>query len=82
MDNVTITQPTALSFTTTQANVKCFGESNGSVTITGNGGATPYSYSLDDAATFPNTTGTFNSLSAGTYKPAVKDANGCITKCQ
>jgi hypothetical protein len=81
-DNVTITQPTALSFTTTQANVKCFGESNGSVTITGNGGATPYSYSLDDAATFPNTTGTFNSLSAGTYKPAVKDANGCITKCQ
>jgi hypothetical protein len=78
----TITQPTLLGFTSSQNNVKCFGGSDASVTVLGTGGIAPYQYSLDDAVTFPNTTGIFTGLSAGAYKPAVQDNNGCITKCQ
>ena len=62
------TQSTALTFTTTQANVKCNGGSDASITVNGAGGVTPYTYSIDDSVTFPNTTGTFNSLGAGVYK--------------
>jgi large repetitive protein len=78
----TITQPTLLSFTGSQNNVKCFGGSDASITLIGAGGVAPYKYSLDDAVTFPNTTGIFTDLSAGSYTPAVKDDNGCVTKCQ
>ena len=80
--NVIITQSTTLAFTTTQQNVKCFGGSDATITILGSGGTTPYTYSLDDAVTFPSTTGVFTTLTAGAYKPAIKDSNGCVIKCQ
>ena len=80
--SIVITQLTTLAFTTTQQNVKCFGGSDATITISGTGGTSPYTYSLDDAVTFPSTTGIFPGLAAGAYKPAIKDSNGCIIKCQ
>ncbi|GEM_PF-5860918 len=52
------------------------GESNGSITISGSGGRPPYSYSLDEGEFQPS--GTFGSLSAGSYSIRVMDASSCI----
>ena len=52
------------------------GESNGSITVSGSGGRSPYSYSLDEWEFQPS--GTFGSLSAGSYSIRVMDASSCI----
>src|SRR5437870_3719606 len=76
---VTITQPAAAlsSSISSQTNVACFGSSTGSVTVSGSGGTTPYTYSID-GTNFGNS-GTFSNLAAGSYTITVKDANGCTT---
>jgi gliding motility-associated-like protein len=74
---VTISQPpTVLSGSiTSQTNVSCFGSTNGSVTVAGSGGISPYMYSLNDG-TF-QVSGTFNNLAGTTYTITVQDANLC-----
>ena len=52
------------------------GESNGSITVSGSGGRSPYSYSLDEGEFQPS--GTFGSLSAGTYIILIRDAGMCL----
>jgi len=76
---VTITQPAAAlsSSISSQTNVACFGSSTGSVTVSGSGGTTPYTYSID-GTNFGNS-GMFSNLAAGSYTITVKDANGCTT---
>jgi gliding motility-associated-like protein len=71
---VTIKQPALplWGMITDQVDVLCFGESTGSVTVTGMDGVEPYEYSLD-GVTFV-TSGTFDNLSAGTYTVTVRDA--------
>lgn len=49
---------------------------NGSLTLTGTGGTTPYNFSIDGGATFQSS-GTFTGLSAGTYNIVIEDAGGC-----
>ncbi|GHB58151.1 T9SS type A sorting domain-containing protein [Persicitalea jodogahamensis] len=89
--SVTVTQPaTAVSFTTSVTNVKCFGSSDGSITITASGGTGPYQYSKDGGQTYVSnqiarragvepepTTFSFMGMGAGGYVIKVKDANGC-----
>ncbi len=69
------------SFTLAQTNVSCFGDGNGKITTTTTSGTAPFTYSINDGTTFPNTTGIFDNLVPATYKIAVKDNNGCIKKC-
>ena len=73
---MTITQPSAaLTLTTTQANVPCYGTSTGSATVIAAGGAGSYSYSWN---TIPvQTTATASGLAAGNYTVIVTDANLC-----
>ena len=74
---VTITQPTVVSSSiTTQTNVSCFGGNTGSATVLATGGTVGYTYSIDGGASFQSS-GTFNSLIAGTYTIIVTDGNGC-----
>ena len=61
-------------------NVTCFGGTNGSVTITGNGGLGPYEYQIG-AGSF-QASGTFGSLSAGIYSITIRDANLCTFTLQ
>lgn len=54
----------------------CYGQNNGSISVTGSGGASPYSYAL---MTNPfGSSNLFSNIAAGTYIMHVKDANGCI----
>ncbi len=74
---VTITQPaTAVSVTSTQTNVLCFGASTGAIDITAAGGTGAYTYDWSDIAGV-NDTEDRTGLAAGTYTVTVKDANGC-----
>ncbi len=73
---VAITEPTVLGGSiTSQTNVSCNGGNNGSVTVAGSGGTSPYQYSLNGGAY--QASGTFNSLTAGSYTVTVRDAKGC-----
>jgi hypothetical protein len=53
--------------------VSCFGNSDGSATITASGGTSPYTYLWDTGAT----TTTITNIAAGTYSVTVTDDIGC-----
>jgi hypothetical protein len=72
----TIGEPTLLTaqiLSTTD--VSCTGEDDGIVTVLGNGGVTPYSYTWSHDGSLTSATAT--DLSAGTYTITITDANGC-----
>ena len=55
-----------------------FNESGGQITFSGvSGGVGPYEYSIGSGFILNNTV--FNGISAGTYSPQIRDANGCVT---
>ncbi len=76
IDTITLVEPAAITATTTQVNVSCFGDSTGSILIAATAGTgTPnYSYSL---GTVTNATGLFTNLGAGVYCVTITDANSC-----
>ncbi len=55
-------------------NVSCFGDSDGSTTISATGGTGVYSYDIGSGA---QSLGTFNGLTANTYNITVTDVNNC-----
>jgi hypothetical protein len=74
---VTITQPAALTATSTGVNPTCTACTDGSVTATPTGGTGPYTYSW---STVPSqSTATATALVAGTYTCTITDAHGCTT---
>ncbi|OSZ80766.1 hypothetical protein CAP36_05845 [Chitinophagaceae bacterium IBVUCB2] len=73
-NNISITQPTVVSLTHTVSHPTCT-QSNGSITLTGEGGVAPYEYSLN--GTTWQTGNTFSGLAAGSYQPSIRDDNGC-----
>ncbi len=73
--SVSITQPTLVMATiSSTTNVGCYNGSNGSATITGNGGTTPYTYLWNPGAQI---TATATGLFALSYTATVTDNNGC-----
>lgn len=52
------------------------GAQNGRILVTGNGGISPYQYSIDGGETFQSQS-LFSNLSGGDYQVAVKDAYNC-----
>lgn len=75
---ITITQPTALSVSSSGVAASCAGN-DGSITATPNGGTPGYSYSWAPSG---GNAATASGLSAGTYTVTVTDANGCTTTQQ
>jgi len=57
-------------------NATCNGQSNGSFSASGSGGATPYQYAIGSGAW--QSGATFSGLAAGSYTVKVKDYLGCI----
>ena len=72
--NGTASQSTQLTASiSSPTNVSCNGASDGSATVTANGGTTDYTYLWSNNATTP----TINGLAAGTYNVTITDANSC-----
>jgi gliding motility-associated-like protein len=78
---VTITQPALLTETSVQTNVSCKGGTNGTATVTPNGGTGAYTYSWTPNGSIGGGQGTTaaTGLIAGTYTCTLTDNNGCIT---
>lgn len=73
--SVTLTQPTALSASTSSVDLSCFESCDGSASVSVSGGVAPYQYQWDNS-TFA-TTSSFSNECAGTYTVQVLDDNGC-----
>ncbi|HLN55308.1 MAG TPA: gliding motility-associated C-terminal domain-containing protein, partial [Bacteroidales bacterium] len=58
-----------------KTNVTCFGAANGSVTISGSGGTTPYEFSINGGAF--QSSGIFSGLLPGSHTVTLRDANAC-----
>jgi gliding motility-associated-like protein len=79
LPTVTLTQPTAITFTLTSSqNITCNGTNDGRIVTSVSGGTSPYQYSVNGGS-FASGSGTFTGLTAGTYSIVVKDANGCTS---
>lgn len=64
-----------VALTSTQTNISCTGQANGSATIQATNGVAPYTYTWTPASA--GTTNTISGLSAGTYSVVVVDDVGC-----
>ena len=73
--SATIEEPPPIVLDITSQDVLCFGEDQGSATVTVQGGTSPYSYLWNDAQN--QKTATATNLSSGTYTVTVTDANLC-----
>lgn len=71
--NINITQPTALSFSSSNTMVSCFNGSNGAADVTVSGGTPGYTFAWSNSAMTEDLT----SLTAGTYSVTITDNNGC-----
>ncbi|HEY0900294.1 MAG TPA: hypothetical protein VGD90_13235, partial [Sphingobacteriaceae bacterium] len=74
---VTLSQPLALSFTSTVQPVNCFGNSDGSIVLNPSGGTGGYEFSIGNGSF--QSGNTFSALSAGKYLIRIKDSSGCET---
>lgn len=76
--DATITEPAILTGSiVTQTPATCNGNTDGTVTLTGVGGTTPYEYSLNGTTYFIS--GTFTGLAANTYTFFIRDIRNCMT---
>jgi len=76
--SITITEPEALSVSVSQTNVTCFGNYDGTATVSVTGGSPPYFYQWNTGAIGISIT----NLCVGVYCCTIVDANGCtITSC-
>jgi len=77
--NVTVNSPSTLVITNVATtDPSCFGFSDGQIDVTGNGGTAPYTYSIDNGATF-QASSNFSGLPSGNYDVIVEDVTGCQT---
>ncbi len=73
---LTITDSLTISGNVTLTNVVCFGQNNGSITVTGAGGQSAYTYALGSGAY--GSSGSFTPLANAAYVLHIRDVNGCI----
>lgn len=73
----TITQPTALTATTSQTNIACNGNSTGAASVSASGGTASYTYVWSPSG---GSSASATSLSAGAYTCLITDANGCTAQ--
>lgn len=74
---VTITTPSALNVGFARTNNLCSGLNQGSITLSGSGGVSPYQYRWDEGAY--QASNVFSDLFQGFYAMSIKDANHCTS---
>ncbi len=75
---ISIVGPDTFQINTTLSNIDCYGNANGNIIVSGNGGTSPIQYSLDNMNWVNSTL--FDSLTAGNYTVYIRDANNCISQ--
>lgn len=73
---VNVTQPTAVTASTSVTSVLCFGAQNGSAQIIASGGTPGYAFSWSNGQSAATASG----LSGGNYNVTVTDVNGCTSQ--
>lgn len=73
--NVTLNNPPALNLLHNKTETKCFGDSNGSITLIPSGGRKPYLFNLNGGSFQVDSV--FKNLSSGNYNLTVQDSSGC-----
>lgn len=73
IESTTISQPLALTVSLSAGNPNCFNSSDGTVSISANGGTTPYTYTWNNSLTSASSSG----LTSGVYSITTSDANNC-----
>jgi gliding motility-associated-like protein len=76
-EDVTLTNPAALTFTTATTPVSNIVTPNGTITIHANGGTAPYQYAFNGGAFSTDSVAT--GLAVGTHTFIIRDANNCQT---
>ena len=76
--NITINEPDEiLSLTSNVYNVLCFNGDDGQIEMLGNGGATPYEFSINNGDSWQSEE-VFYELYAGEYEILIRDDNDCL----
>lgn len=75
-DLATISEPPLLTADLSKTDIACYGDGNGSITVSASGGVGGYEYS-EDGSSFQSSA-TFGSLGSGLYTIWTRDANGCV----
>ncbi|MFH2142833.1 MAG: PKD domain-containing protein [Bacteroidota bacterium] len=68
-----ITQPVQITTNITSANILCYGDTNGQIDLSINGGSLPYTYNWSNGAI----TQGLNNLTSGIYTVTITDINNC-----
>jgi gliding motility-associated-like protein len=76
--DTTVTEPLALNLTEIGTNNTTCNLANGSLEVSGAGGISPLTYSIDNGAT-SQPTGIFNAVAATNFTVLLTDGNGCTT---
>jgi len=74
--SVTLAPPPVIIPSVTMTLPLCPGASTGSITLTANGGLSPFLYAINGGSFVP--TNVFNNLASAAYTMHIKDANSCI----
>ena len=78
-DMATITEPSPLSATLAKTDIICYGDGDGTITVTASGGTTPYEYSrVADLDVFYQPFNVFTGLGPNNYTIWTRDANRCV----
>ena len=78
-DTIFVDQPSTLSIIVdTVINIRCFGECNGQINITANGGDSVYTYFWTGPSGFNSTDEDLDSLCTGTYELIVSDSTNSV----
>ncbi len=72
---ITLTDPSALGGSTTSVDPLCFGDCNGSITVSATGGTPGYQYSINGGVF--QTSPLFGGLCDGSYDIQIMDSEGC-----
>ena len=75
----TILLQPVVTATATPSNINCFNANDGTITIVGSNGLSPYMFSINNGISY-QPGAAFSGLAPGTYKPRVKDGDGCESK--
>ncbi len=74
---IELNEPENIELVITIGQLDCFGDDDGSINVTTNGGVQVFTFALNDGN--PQSTGLFSGLGMGTYRIMATDANGCTS---